>query len=535
MSTKSISFTEEINRRRTFAIISHPDAGKTTLTEKFLLYGGAIREAGSVKSRRSKKFAVSDWMEIEKQRGISVTSSVLQFNYQNFCINILDTPGHQDFSEDTYRTLIAADSAVMVIDSNKGVEAQTKKLFQVCQMRNIPIFTFINKLDRQGRDPFDLIDDLEEALGIRSYPVNWPIGNGKDFKGVYNRLEKRIELFGEGNHGQSIVETITGDIHDSKFTDLLGKDLHEQLLEEIELLDVAGDAYDLEKILKGALTPVFFGSALTNFGVEPFLASFLEMTPPPLPRHTNQGYINPTDSPLTGFIFKIQANMNPAHRDRIAFLRICSGKYTKGMSVNHNTAGKKIKLALPQQFMAKDRVIIDTAYAGDIIGLHDPGIFNIGDTLSQTDTTLAFDPIPSFAPEFFMKISTINAMKRKQFLKGLTQLAEEGTIQVYRRPFAGAEELIVGVVGVLQFEVLEYRLIHEYGVEVKTERQPYRFIRWTNVDFNIDKIALTMNSTVAVDAHEQPVILFQNEWSIRMLEERNKGLFLRETSLPKKD
>lgn len=531
MSNTNFTANEEINRRRTFAIISHPDAGKTTLTEKFLLYGGAIREAGSVKSRRSKKHAVSDWMEIEKQRGISVTSSVLQFNYDGYCINILDTPGHQDFSEDTYRTLVAADSAVMVIDSNKGVEAQTKKLFHVCKMRGIPIFTFINKMDRQGMDPFDLIDDLEEALGIRSYPVDWPIGNGKDFRGVYNRLEKRVELFNEGNHGQSIAELVTGDAEDPKFRDLLGDDLHEKLLEDIELLDMAGDDYDIHKILTGELTPVFFGSALTNFGVEPFLQAFLDMTPPPLSRHSNKGHIDPDDKNFTGFIFKIQANMNPAHRDRIAFLRICSGEYSKGMAVNHVNAGKKIKLAQPQQFMAQDRVIVESAYAGDIIGLHDPGIFNIGDTLSEKSNDLIFDGIPQFAPEHFTKISTINAMKRKQFLKGLQQLAEEGTIQVYRRPFAGSEELIVGVVGVLQFDVLEYRLTNEYNVEIKTQRQPYRFIRWVDSDFNMDNISLTMDSAVAMDKDDRHVILFQNEWSIRMIMERNEGLALRETSL----
>lgn len=532
MSNKSYTYTEEINRRRTFAIISHPDAGKTTLTEKFLLYGGAIREAGSVKSRRSNKHAVSDWMEIEKQRGISVTSSVLQFNYDDCCINILDTPGHQDFSEDTYRTLVAADSAIMVIDSNKGVEAQTKKLFQVCKMRSIPIFTFINKMDRQGRDPFDLIDDLEEALGIRSYPVDWPIGNGKDFRGVYNRLEKRIELFNEGNHGQSRANSVTGTPSDAKFRDLLGDELHNKLLEDIELLDMAGDEFDLHKILTGDLTPVFFGSALTNFGVEPFLQAFLKMTPPPLSHHSNMGHIDPLNKEFTGFIFKIQANMNPSHRDRIAFLRICSGEYTKGMSVNHVNAGKRIKLAQPQQFMAQDRVIVDSAFAGDIIGLHDPGIFNIGDTLSANSADLMFDGIPQFAPEFFTRISTLNAMKRKQFLKGLQQLAEEGTIQVYKRPFAGSEELIVGVVGVLQFEVLEYRLTHEYGVEVKSVRQPYRFIRWVDSDFNMEKISLTMDSAVAMDKNNQHVILFQNEWSIRMIQERNEGLLLRETSLP---
>ncbi len=531
MSNKKYNYNEEIQRRRTFAIISHPDAGKTTLTEKFLLYGGAIREAGSVKSRRSNKHAVSDWMEIEKQRGISVTSSVLQFNYQDHCINILDTPGHQDFSEDTYRTLIAADSAVMVIDSNKGVEAQTKKLFQVCKMRGIPIFTFINKMDRLGRDPFDLIDDLEEALGIRSYPVDWPIGNGKDFRGVYNRLEKRIELFNEGNHGQSMANIVTGEVTDDAFRLLLGSDLHDKLLEDIELLDMAGDDFDLHKIINGELTPVYFGSALTNFGVEPFLQSFLDITPPPMARKSNLGYIDPEDRNFTGFIFKIQANMDPNHRDRIAFLRICSGQYEKGMTVNHVNMGKKVKLAQPQQFMAQDRVIVESTYSGDIIGLHDPGIFNIGDTLTFDNIPLEYEGIPQFAPEFFMKISTINAMKRKQFLKGLTQLAQEGTIQVYRRPFAGTEELIVGVVGVLQFEVLEYRLTHEYGVEINTQRMPYRFIRWVNDDFDMNTLNLTMDSLVGHDKDDRPVIFFQNEWSIRMIQERNKGLVLRETSL----
>ena len=531
MSTQ-LTYNEEIQRRRTFAIISHPDAGKTTLTEKFLLYGGAIREAGSVKSRRSKKHAVSDWMEIEKQRGISVTSSVLQFNYDGYCINILDTPGHQDFSEDTYRTLIAADSAVMVIDSNKGVEAQTKKLFAVCKMRGIPIFTFINKMDRQGRDPFDLIDDLEEALGIRSYPVDWPIGNGKEFRGVYNRIEKRVELFKEGNHGQVMAEMLTGDAAEPKFREILGDELHDKLLEDIELLDMAGDDFDPHKILAGELTPVFFGSALTNFGVEPFLQAFLGMTPPPQSRKSNNGFIDPENKNFTGFIFKIQANMNPAHRDRIAFLRICSGEYTKGMMVNHVNKGKRIKLAQPQQFMAQDRVIVESAFAGDIIGLHDPGIFNIGDTLSDKSNDLQYEGIPQFAPEFFTKISTINAMKRKQFLKGLQQLAEEGTIQVYRRPFAGSEELIVGVVGVLQFEVLEYRLTHEYGVEVKSVRQPFRFIRWVNDGYNMDKLSLTMDTVAAVDRDEQPVLLFQNEWSVRMIQERNDGLTLRDTSIP---
>lgn len=531
MADDKFSFTQEVERRRTFAIISHPDAGKTTLTEKFLLYGGAIRSAGSVKSRRSQKHAVSDWMEIEKQRGISVTSSVMQFEYDDFCINILDTPGHQDFSEDTYRTLMAADSAVMVIDCSKGVEDQTKKLFQVCKLRGIPIFTFINKMDRMGRDPFDLLEDIEKVLDIKSCPMNWPIGSGKDFKGVYNRYENQIELFMDGNHGQSIAKAVKGQLGDEKFNPLIGHDLHEQLLGEIELLDIAGDDFDRKEVLKGNLTPVFFGSALTNFGVEPFLQSFLDMTPPPLARLSNQGNIDPKSENFTGFIFKIQANMNPAHRDRIAFLRICSGQFDKGMTVNHVQKGKKVKLAQPQQFVAQDRVVVDSAYPGDIIGIHDPGIFNIGDTLCKDASKIEYAGIPQFAPEHFARISTVNSLKRKQFLKGVTQLAEEGAIQVYRRPNMGVEELIIGVVGVLQFEVLEYRLKHEYGVELSMQQLPYRYLRWIEVDsYDVTKLALPMDTVLVENKHQQPVLLFQNEWSIKHILDRNKGIVLKEHS-----
>ncbi|GKX29800.1 peptide chain release factor 3 [Vallitalea longa] len=531
MVKDKLNFTNEVKRRRTFAIISHPDAGKTTLTEKFLLYGGAIRSAGSVKSRRSAKYAVSDWMEIEKQRGISVTSSVLQFEYDDFCINILDTPGHQDFSEDTYRTLMAADSAVMVIDCSKGVEEQTKKLFKVCKMRGIPIFTFINKMDRMGKDPFDLLDDIENVLDIKSCPVNWPIGSGKNFKGVYNRSENKIEVFNDGNHGQSIAKTITGDLTDDKFTELLGDDLHEQLKNDIELLDIAGDNFSIDEIQNGNLTPVFFGSALTNFGVEPFLKSFLDITTPPKARPSNLGDINPETSNFSGFIFKIQANMNPAHRDRIAFLRICSGKFEKGMIVNHVQKNKKVKLAQPQQFVAQDRVVVDNAYPGDIIGIHDPGIFNIGDTLCQDGSGLKYAGIPQFAPEHFARISTLNSLKRKQFLKGITQLAQEGAIQVYKRPNIGLEELIIGVVGVLQFDVLEYRLKNEYGVDVSKQLLPYKHIRWiANEDYDTSNLSLTMDSMLVENKDEQPVILFQNEWSIRHILERNKDIELREHS-----
>ena len=532
MTEQNLSLMEEVKRRRTFAIISHPDAGKTTLTEKFLLYGGAIREAGSVKSRRSQKHAVSDWMEIEKQRGISVASSVLQFEYNNFCINILDTPGHQDFSEDTYRTLMAADSAVMVIDSAKGVEDQTKKLFHVCKMRGIPIFTFINKMDRQGKDPFELMEDIENVLGIRSCPVNWPIGSGKEFKGVFNRHKNQVEVFDDGNHGQSIANCVTGDPSDEKFTDLLGSALHEKLLEDIELLDIAGDNFDLESILKGELTPVFFGSALTNFGVEPFLESFLDITTPPTARNSNLGEIDPNSDNFSGFIFKIQANMDKNHRDRIAFLRICSGKFEKGMTVNHVQRGKKIKLSQPQQFVAQDRVMIESAYPGDIIGIHDPGIFNIGDTLSEKKGNLKYTGIPQFAPEHFMKISTKNALKRKQFVKGITQLAEEGAIQVFKEPNGGMEELIVGVVGVLQFEVLEYRLKQEYGVDITMYSLPYSHVRWVENDLSkFGKLSMPMDTLLVEDKNRNPVVLFGNEWSIRTLLERNEGLEVRETSI----
>jgi len=526
--------SQEVRKRRTFAIISHPDAGKTTLTEKFLLYGGAIREAGTVKSRKSQKHAVSDWMEIEKQRGISVTSSVLQFNYSGHCVNILDTPGHQDFSEDTYRTLMAADAAVMVVDSSKGVESQTKKLFKVCKMRGIPIFTFINKMDRQGKDPFELLEDIESSLGIHSYPMNWPIGSGKHFKGVYNREKKEIELFNDSNHGQNMAKIVTGDISDEKFNALLGPQLQEKLVEELELLDHAGDAFNIEKILSGDLTPIFFGSALTNFGVEPFLQSFLELTPPPLARGSNNGEVDPETPNFSGFIFKIQANMNPTHRDRIAFLRICSGKFTKGMQVNHVQENKKVRLAQPQQFMAQDRVVVETAYPGDIIGIHDPGIFRIGDTLCEDNSGLKYEGIPVFAPEHFAKVFTKNALKRKQFIKGIEQLSEEGSIQVYRRPNIGVEELIIGVVGVLQFEVLEYRLKNEYGVDVIIESLPYRYVRWIKSDnFDRQNFSMTMDTMLVQDVDDNPVLIFQNDWSIRQIEERNKNIKLEEIALRK--
>jgi peptide chain release factor 3 len=527
---RRVTLTElirEIEKRRTFAIISHPDAGKTTLTEKLLLYGGAIRLAGSVKARKAAKHAVSDWMEIEKQRGISVTSSVMQFNYNDYCINILDTPGHQDFSEDTYRTLMAADSAVMVIDAAKGVEEQTKKLFHVCSLRGIPVFTFVNKMDREAKDPFELLEDIENVLGIKSYPMNWPIGSGADFRGVFDRNENHIQVFNGGNHGQTEVEAVEGNVEDKIFKDLLGEPLHQKLMDDIELLDIAGDEFDIRKVREGDLTPVFFGSALTNFGVEPFLNEFLKLTLPPLPRDTTEGEIDVFTDDFSAFVFKIQANMNPAHRDRIAFMRICSGQFRKGMEVFHVQGNGKIKLAQPQQFLAQDREIVEEAYAGDIIGVFDPGIFSIGDTLCSTNKRFKFEGIPTFAPEHFARIRTMDTMKRKQFIKGITQIAQEGAIQVFKELYIGMEEVIVGVVGVLQFEVLEYRLKNEYGVDIKMDRLAYRYIRWIeNEDMDVEKLNLTSDTRRVKDLKERNLLIFQNDWGIKWALDHNKGLIL---------
>ncbi len=476
----------EIERRRTFAIISHPDAGKTTLTEKFLLYGGAIQTAGSVKGKATAKHAVSDWMELEKQRGISITSSVMQFEYDGYCINILDTPGHQDFSEDTYRTLMAADSVVMVIDAAKGIEAQTRKLFKVCAMRHIPIFTFINKLDREARDPFELLDQLEKEFGIGTYPVNWPIGCGVDFKGVFDRDKREILTFSEFHRGQDRIKPIECEITDiAKLDELIGPYQRAELVDQIELLDGASFEFDLEKVRCGELTPVFFGSALTNFGVEPFLENFLKMTTSPLPRKSGNELISPFDENFSAFAFKIQANMNKNHRDRITFFRICSGKFERGADYFHVQAGKPVRLSQPQQMMAEERQVINEAYAGDIIGVFDPGIYSIGDTVCSQKKKVQFEGIPTFAPEHFALIEQKDSLKRKQFVKGVEQIAQEGAIQIFHEPNTGMERVIVGVVGVLQFEVLEYRLKNEYNVDIVRNNLSYQYIRWVK-NKNID-------------------------------------------------
>lgn len=520
---------QEIEKRRTFAIISHPDAGKTTLTEKFLLYGGAINLAGSVKGKATARHAVSDWMEIEKERGISVTSSVLQFNYGGYCINILDTPGHQDFSEDTYRTLMAADSAVMVIDASKGVEAQTRKLFKVCVMRHIPIFTFINKMDRDANDTFELLDDIEKELGIATCPVNWPIGSGKNFKGVYDRNTRKVMTFADTLKGTKEGTEKEISIDDDALVDEIGEAFRDQLVEEIELLDGASAEFDMDLVSKGELSPVFFGSALTNFGVETFLKHFLQMTTSPLPRKSDHGIVDPFSEDFSAFVFKIQANMNKAHRDRIAFMRICSGKFEAGMEVYHVQGGKKIKLSQPQQLMAQERKIVEEAYAGDIIGVFDPGIFSIGDTLTTSSEKFAFEGIPTFAPEHFARVRQVDTMKRKQFMKGITQIAQEGAIQIFQEYNTGMEEIIVGVVGVLQFDVLKYRLNNEYNVEIRMENLPYEHIRWIeNKDIDVDKIQGTSDMKKIKDLKGRPLLLFVNSWSVGMTLERNEGLNLSE-------
>ena len=520
---------EEIEKRRTFAIISHPDAGKTTLTEKFLLYGGAINLAGSVKGKATARHAVSDWMEIEKERGISVTSSVLQFNYDGYCINILDTPGHQDFSEDTYRTLMAADSAVMVIDASKGVEAQTRKLFKVCVMRHIPIFTFIKKMDRDANDTFELLDDIEKELGIATCPINWPIGSGKNFKGVYDRATGKVTTFTDTQKGTKLGHATEVDVHAPELQEFIGEENKAQLLDEIELLDGASAEFDQELVSKGELSPVFFGSALTNFGVEIFLKHFLKMTTSPLPRKAYCGIIDPMSEDFSAFVFKIQANMNRAHRDRIAFMRICSGKFDAGMEVYHVQGDRKQRLSQPQQMMASERQVISEAYAGDIIGVFDPGIFSIGDTICMPGKKFCYEGIPTFAPEHFARVRQLDTMKRKQFIKGISEIAQEGAIQIFQEYNTGMEEIIVGVVGVLQFDVLKYRLENEYKVDIRLEELPYEYIRWIeNEDIDLNRLVGTSDMKKIRDLKGRPLLLFINSWSVGMVLDRNEGLVLSE-------
>ncbi len=502
----------EIAKRKTFGIISHPDAGKTTLTEKLLLYGGAINLAGAVKSKRNERKATSDWMAIEQERGISVTTSVMKFTYGGFEINLLDTPGHQDFSEDTYRVLTAVDSAIMVIDSAKGVEKQTEKLMEVCRMRNTPLITFINKLDREGLSPLDVMADIEDKLQIECAPLSWPIGMGKTFKGVYNILRRQVHLFTPGKEYREQGGITINNLADPHLDELLGSQADE-LREDIELFEGAANPFEYEHYLNAGQTPVFFGSAVNNFGVRELLDGFVEMAPAPGPRNTLTRDVSPQEEKFSGFVFKIQANMNPAHRDRIAFLRVCSGKFNRGMKVRHHRIGKDIVIANATIFMAQDRKNIDEAYPGDIIGLHNHGTIKIGDTFTPKEE-LKFTGIPNFAPEHFRRVILKNPLKAKQLQKGLKQLAEEGAVQVFR-PLIGSD-YIIGALGVLQFEVTVARLKNEYGVEAVYEPIDYQTARW--VSSKDEKLLAQFESknqsSLAKDAEGFLTFLAPNEWML---------------------
>ncbi|KQU60594.1 peptide chain release factor 3 [Bacillus sp. Leaf406] len=516
-----IDFIEEVKSRRTFAIISHPDAGKTTLTEQLLLFGGAIRAAGTVKGKKTGKYVTSDWMEIEKQRGISVTSSVMAFDYNDFRVNILDTPGHQDFSEDTYRTLMAVDSAVMIIDSAKGIEAQTLKLFKVCRMRGIPIFTFINKLDRQGREPLELLEELEEVLGIQSYPMNWPIGMGKEFLGIYDRFHNRIEQFRVEEDDRFISLNDEGEIAGEH--PLTESGLYQQALEDILLLNEAGNEFSKDRIASGELSPVFFGSALTNFGVQTFLETYLQFAPSPQPRNSDAGEIEPTADEFSGFVFKIQANMNPAHRDRIAFVRICSGQFERGMTVNLPRTGKPIKLSQSTQFLADDRSTVNEAVSGDIIGVYDTGTYQIGDTLVQGKKNFQYEKLPQFTPELFVRVTARNVMKQKHFQKGILQLVQEGAIQYYK---TRTEDVILGAVGQLQFEVFEHRMKNEYNVDVKMESVGSKIARWIENEEDVKDTMSSQRSMLVKDRHGQMVFLFENDFAMRWFQDKHPEIKL---------
>jgi peptide chain release factor 3 len=523
----------EIRRRRTFAIISHPDAGKTTLTEKLLLYGGALREAGAVRAQKASRHATSDWLELEKQRGISVSSSVLHFEFGGHRVNILDTPGHRDFSEDTYRTLMAADSAVMLIDAARGVEDQTRKLCEVCRLRQIPIFTFVNKMDRHGRDPLDIMAEIEDVLGMEVVPVNWPVGAGSDFRGIYDRLDRQLINFSGGDHGAHRVdeEIIEGEPDSEAVRAAMGP-FAEDVLGGLELLDGAGEGLDPERVAKGQQTPMFFGSALTNFGVRPFLERFLELAPEPLPRMSQGGdSIDPVDRPFSGFVFKIQANMDPDHRDRVAFVRVCSGHFVKGRQTSHVRTGKLLRLTNSTLLMGKDRAEVDEAFAGDVVGLFDPGIFRIGDTLAD-EPEITYAGIPIFAPESYMRVEVAGVEKRKALEKGIEQLVQEGVVQLFRDPEGGSASWILGAMGPLQFDVMVHRLKTEYGVELKLSALPYKLARWPQSGFDPEDFRYSERIRVVLDREDRWALLARSPWDFERLRERNESLVLAETPDP---
>ncbi|KRM95677.1 peptide chain release factor 3 [Loigolactobacillus rennini] len=518
--------TSAVKRRRTFAIISHPDAGKTTITEQLLLFGGVIRKAGTVKGKKSGQFAKSDWMDIEKKRGISVTSSVMQFDYQGKRINILDTPGHEDFSEDTYRTLMAVDSAVMVIDTAKGIEPQTKKLFKVCRMRGIPIFTFMNKLDRDGREPLDLLTELEELLDIEAYPMNWPIGMGRELKGLYDMHNQRVTLYHptDEQHPYLPIDPDSGEIKGDH--PLKQESIYQQALENVQLLSEAGNQFDPDKIAKGQQTPVFFGSALTNFGVKTFLESYLTYAPAPAAHKMRSGQdLSPTAPDFSGFVFKIQANMNPHHRDRIAFVRVCSGEFDQGMDVTLQRTQRKLRLSNSTEFMADSREAVKTAVAGDIVGLYDTGNFQIGDTIYTGKQPIEFPRLPQFTPELFVKVTAKNVMKQKSFHKGMKQLVQEGAIQLYRTYMT--DDYILGAVGQLQFEVFQFRMKNEYHSDVVMEPMGAKIARWVDPDQLDEKMSSSRNLLVR-DRQGAPLFLFENEFAERWFKQKYPDVKLTE-------
>ena len=515
----------EVGKRRNFAIISHPDAGKTTLTEKLLLYGGAIQQAGAVKARGEQRKVTSDWMELEKQRGISITSTVLQFAYKEKTINLLDTPGHQDFSEDTYRTLAAADNAVMLEDAAKGLEPQTRKLFEVCRMRQIPIFTFINKMDRPGQEPLELLDEIESELDLLTFAVNWPIGSGEFFRGVIERATKEVVLFSRAERGKQSSE-IRLKINDPELNNLVEEELLKKALEEIEILDEAGCDLNHELILSGELTPVFFGSAMTNFGVRQFLDNFLELSQGPVARNSFDGPIVPTREFFSGFVFKLQANMDPKHRDRVAFVRVCSGRFEKDMTVQHARTGKQIRLSRPQKIFGQDRSVVDDAYPGDVIGLNNPGMFSIGDTLF-IGPRVEFEGIPCFSPEIFSWLRNPNPSAFKNFRKGVNELREEGAVQILYDTDQSKRDPILAAVGQLQLEVVQHRLASEYGVETRLEPMGYQVARWVNGGWPaLEEVGRIFNCKTVQDAWLRPVLLFKNEWNLNQLKEDHPDMEL---------
>ena len=510
-----VDITKEIQKRRTFAIISHPDAGKTTLTEKLLLYGGAVQLAGSVTARKNQRATTSDWMELERKRGISISSTVLQFDYDGYRLNLLDTPGHKDFSEDTYRVLTAVDSVVMVIDSAKGIEPQTRKLFEVCRQRGVPIFTFMNKCDRPMRDPLALLDELESVLGIRAFPVNWPIGDGFEFQGVYDRQTRQMHLFERTVGGQHRAPVAIGGLHDPALRGQLNDATFHKTVEELEMLEHAGHDFDEESVLAGKTTPVFFGSGVNNFGVQLLLDGLLKHSPPPKPRVMAGISIAPEHPHFSGFIFKIQANMDPKHRDRIAFVRVCSGKFERDMIVHHSRSEKKVRLSSSHKLFGNERETVDEAYPGDVIGLVGHDSFGIGDTLTA-DPAILYREIPRFTPEAFAYLHNPNTAKYKQFRQGLDQLLQEGVIQVLNLRDSAARVPLLAAVGPLQFEVVQFRLQSEYGAESRLESAPWTVVRWLPADVkedDLDALSLPTGSRLAYDLGKNAVVLFSNEWS----------------------